>query len=63
MFYSSWFLTMNRQARDDLEKSFLFWIEQVSSKYCLSKDEIFQLSNISIEMFGNEKFKHYLLIK
>ena len=54
---------MNRQARDDLEKSFLFWIEQVSSKYCLSKDEIFQLSNISIEMFGNEKFKHYLLIK
>ena len=43
---------MNQQKRDDLEKAFINWIEQVSTKHNFSRDDISQISNISVEIFG-----------
>ena len=47
---------MEKEQQKDIQASFLKWIDTMNSKYTFTKDEIEQLSKITIELFGKTLF-------
>ena len=43
---------MEKTIKLDLEQTFVEWVEHVNTRYNLSTNEINQISNISIRIFG-----------